>query len=80
MLKASYWDVWGIKTWLVYSRELLKGNKPLKSEGDLYQRGGDVIIDPGGIIGLHHVGQGPADRPTVTQIVHAIDQSSVHFA
>jgi len=78
MLKASCWDVWGIKTWLAYFRELLKGKIPLKSEGDLYQRGGDVIIDPGGIIRLHHVGRGPADRPTVRQIMQVIDPGSVH--
>lgn len=78
MLKASWWDVWGVKTWLAYIRELLKGKKPLKSGGDLYQRGGDVIVDPGGIVRLHHVGRGPADRPTVGQIMQVIDQGSAH--
>jgi alkyl hydroperoxide reductase subunit AhpC len=72
MLTASYWDVWGVKTWLVYSKELLKGNKPMKSEGDIYQRGGDVIIDPEGIVRLHHIGQGPADRPSVEQILSVV--------
>jgi len=69
MLAASYWDVWGFKTWLVYLKELLKGNKPKKSEGDIYQRGGDVIVDPEGIVRLHHIGEGPADRPSVEQIL-----------
>jgi alkyl hydroperoxide reductase subunit AhpC len=72
MLTASFWDVWGFKTWQVYFKELLKGNKPMKSEGDIYQRGGDVIIDPEGIVRLHHIGEGPADRPSVEQILRVI--------
>jgi hypothetical protein len=72
MFSASFWDVWGIKTWLVYFKELLKGVKPQKSEGDIYQRGGDVLVDPGGIVCLHHIGRGPADRPSVEQILRVI--------
>jgi alkyl hydroperoxide reductase subunit AhpC len=72
MFSASFWDVWGIKTWLVYFKELLKGVKPQKSEGDIYQRGGDVLVDPGGIVRLHHIGRGPADRPSVEQILRVI--------
>lgn len=69
MLSASFWDVWGFKTWLVYFRELLKGNKPKQSDGDIYQRGGDVLVDQEGIVRLHHIGQGPADRPSVELIL-----------
>lgn len=72
MLTASFWDVWGLKTWQVYFRELVKGNKPKPSEGDIYQRGGDVLIDPAGIVRLHHIGQGPADRPSVEQILQVV--------
>jgi hypothetical protein len=69
MLAASFWDVWGLKTWQVYFREIRKGNQPKISDGDIYQRGGDVLVDPDGIIRLHHVGTGPADRPTVDSIL-----------
>jgi AhpC/TSA antioxidant enzyme len=72
MLSASFWDVWGPKTWWVYLKELLKGQKLHESEGDVFQRGGDVLIDPGGIVRLHHVGKGPADRPTVKAILSRI--------
>lgn len=74
MLAASFWDVWGPKTWWVYGRELLKGQKLHKSEGDVMQRGGDVLIDPAGIVRLHHVGEGPADRPSVEEILARIDR------
>jgi peroxiredoxin len=72
MLHASFWDIWQPKTWLVYLREILKGNKPKQSSGDISQRGGDVLVDPGGIVRLHHVGQGPGDRPPVREIQQAV--------
>jgi hypothetical protein len=72
MLTASFWDIWGPKSWLVYARELLKGQKLIPSADDVYQRGGDVLIDPAGIVRLHHVGSGPADRPAVEQIYNII--------
>ena len=72
MLAASFWDVWGPKSWWVYLRALSKGETLHKSEGDIYQRGGDVLIDPAGIVRLHHVGSGPADRPAVESILRTI--------
>jgi hypothetical protein len=72
MLSASFWDIWGPKTWWVYLKEILKGQRLKKSEGDISQRGGDVLIDPAGIVALHHVGAGPADRPAVESILKRI--------
>ena len=72
MLAASFWDIWGVKTWKVYFKELLKGNTLKKSDGDIYQRGGDVLISPDGIVRLHHIGEGPADRPAVEQILRVV--------
>ena len=68
MLNGSFWNIWGLKTWIAYFKELRKGHKPKESKGDVMQLGGDVLIDPKGIIRLHHVGIGPADRPTVDSI------------
>lgn len=64
--KAGFWDLWGPRTWMTYLRLLLKGRKIIKSESDIYQRGGDVLIDPRGVIRFHRVGSGPADRPDPT--------------
>ena len=69
MLAASWWDVWGPRTWLAYGRLLLRGERLARSEGDTSQRGGDVLIDPLGVVRLHHVGDGPADRPEVATIL-----------
>lgn len=74
MLTAGFWDIWGPRTWWAYLREILRGRMPKKSEGDINQRGGDVLIDPGGIVRLHHVGDGPADRPDVLKILQVIEQ------
>ena len=75
MLSASFWDVWGPSTWKAYLGELLKGTRIRRSEGDLYQRGGDVLIDPGGTVRLHHVGAGPGDRPPVKALLERIDSA-----
>ena len=72
MLNGSFWDIWGLKTWIAYFKELRKGHKPKESRGDVMQRGGDVLIDPNGIIRLHHVGTGPGDRPTIDSIIGVI--------
>ena len=72
MLAASFWDIWGPKTWLAYARGIMAGQKLRRSQGDIAQRGGDVLIDPSGMVRLHHVGEGPADRPSVASILDSI--------
>ncbi len=72
MLEASFWDIWGPKTWWAYFKELLAGNLPGKSAGDVSQRGGDVLIDPDGIVRFHHIGIGPADRPSIESILEHV--------
>jgi len=72
MLAASFWDVWGPATWRAYLKALLQGQTLKKSAGDIFQRGGDVLIDPTGIVRLHHVGTGPADRPSVETILRHV--------
>lgn len=75
MLEAGFWDIWGPRTWWAYLKEIAHGRRPVKSEGDISQRGGDVLIDPNGIVRLHHVGRGPADRPGAESILEAIDRA-----
>lgn len=72
MLTASFWDIWGPATWRAYLQALLGGQTLKKSAGDIFQRGGDVLIDPQGIVRLHHIGRGPADRPVVAEILRHI--------
>ncbi|MFH1124372.1 MAG: AhpC/TSA family protein, partial [Pseudomonadota bacterium] len=74
MLSASFWDIWGPRTWFTYLREIIRGQKLIKSEADIMQRGGDVLVDPNGIVQMHHVGKGPADRPSVQMILKIIHE------
>lgn len=75
MLRAKFLDVWGPASWLAYLRELRKGQRLRRAGADVMQRGGDVLIDPGGKVRLHHVGQGPANRPDVDALLQAIRKS-----
>ena len=72
MLEAGFWDVWGPKTLWAYTKELFSGQKLQKSDGDVSQRGGDVLIDPDGVVRLVHVGDGPADRPALEKMLKVI--------
>lgn len=74
MLAASRGDVWNLRTARAYLAALLRGERLARSEGDPYQRGGDVLVDPEGIVRLHHVGAGPADRPPVEEILSRIPE------
>ena len=80
MLDASFLDLWSPKSGLVYMKELLKGQKIHRPTNDILQRGGDLLIDPEGMVRLHHVGSGPADRPTVEMLLRRIaeEQTTGH--
>jgi hypothetical protein len=72
MLRGHAWDIWGPATWLAYARTLARGGTLRRATGDVSQLGGDVLIDPGGIVRVHHVGKGPADRPRVESLLAVI--------
>jgi hypothetical protein len=74
ILRAGFWDLWGPRTLLVYLHLLLKGRKILPSAADIHQRGGNVLIDPGGWVRFHHIGSGPADRPDLERIFRVIEK------
>ncbi len=73
MFKAKFWDIWSFKTMIAYTKELLKGQTPSAASGDIQQCGGDILIDTNGIVRFHHVGDGPADRPSVENILSEIN-------
>ena len=73
MERAGFRDVWGLRTLKSYFRLLLQGKKLLKSQGDVYQRGGDVLIDPDGKIRFHHISIGPGDRSPLDTILAVVD-------
>lgn len=72
MMTAGFWDLWGFSTWQAYIKEIARGHRLKSSSGDIHQRGGDVLIDPDGMVRLHHISKGPADRPPVKVILQTV--------
>ena len=72
MLKAGAWDLWGPRSWWAYLKLIARGRRPRIPRADPAQRGGDVLIDPQGIVCFHHAGAGPWDRPPVDTLLAAV--------
>ena len=66
--------IWGPESWWAYAQLIARGHRPRRPTGDVYQLGGDVIVDPKGKVALHHVGRGPADRPAVAALLERVRQ------
>ena len=71
MRKARLRHLWGFATMRAYGGEALRGRIPRIPRADTVQQGGNVLIDPAGVVRFHHVGSGPADRPTVATVLAA---------
>jgi len=72
MSQGRWWAIWGPASWLAYGKLILRGRRVRRTSADVYQLGGDVLIDPGGAIVVHHVGDGPADRPALTDLLDPV--------
>lgn len=70
------WDLWGPPAVWVYLKLMAQGKMPRKPAGDVTQLGGDILIDPEGIVRLHYVGSGPADRPSVESMLGVVRERS----
>jgi len=71
MLHGRWQDIWGLPTWWAYLKELARGKLPRATLADTSQLGGDVLVDPTGIVRFVHVGNGPADRPSIATLLRA---------
>ena len=72
MKRGHWWGIFGPPAWWAYVKLLLRGRRLRMPSGDVSQLGGDVIIDPDGIIRLHHVGAGPGDRPAIHALLDTV--------
>ena len=72
MLHGQKRDLWGPASVLVYLRLMLRGRRLRLPTGDTAQLGGDVLIDPAGVVRVHHVGSGPADRPAIDELLDVV--------
>ena len=71
---GRWWAIWGPATLWAYIRLIGRGHRPRRPTGDTHQLGGDILVDPMGMVALHHVGKGPADRPAVSALFERIRQ------
>jgi hypothetical protein len=76
MRRGSWWAIYGLPSIWNYLKLIFRGRLPGKPGKDWRQLGGDVLIDPNGIIRLHHISTGPHDRPSVDSILEQVEKSS----
>ncbi len=72
MGRGRLWDVLGPSAWWVYVKLMFRGRRPRMPTGRFDQLGGDVLIDPDGIVRLCYVGRGPAHRPAPEAILDVV--------
>lgn len=72
MPRGGFGAIWGPASWWGFLQLIVKGRRLMRPVGDVYQLGGDVLIDPNGAVRLHHVARTPVDRPEVETILRRI--------
>jgi hypothetical protein len=77
MERGTAGEVMGWASCKAYLGLLVRGRRLRRPTDDLYHLGGNVLIDPQGIVRLYHVGRRPSGRPAVSQLLAAVDAASV---
>jgi alkyl hydroperoxide reductase subunit AhpC len=72
MEHGTWWNLYGPASIRVYLKLMARGRRLRRPGSDTQQLGGDVLIDPQGVVRLHHIGAGPADRPTITALLEPV--------
>ena len=71
--RASFARVWlHPAVWRRYAALIARGRRPHPPGQDVYQLGGDVILDAGGRLRWVYASAGPEDRPTVDELLVAL--------
>ena len=60
---------------LGYLRLMSAGRRLQRPEEDPLQLGGDFVVDPAGRLALVHPSKDPTDRPTVAELLAAVEQA-----
>jgi len=75
--RGSFARVWlNPRVLLRYAQLLRRGRRLQRSEEDLLQLGGDVVVDRRGRIAWIHRSEGPEDRPTVEVVTSAVREAA----
>jgi alkyl hydroperoxide reductase subunit AhpC len=70
--RATWWDIYGPVSVWNYLKLIARGRKIAKPGEDWLQLGGNVLIDPKGIVRMHHRSKTPHDRPGVQEILSVV--------
>lgn len=70
--RASLGRLMGPITTLKYVWLMLTGTKPGRPGKDIRQMGGNVLIDPEGVVRMHHQSVTPHDRPSIEEILDCV--------
>ena len=72
MLRGTWWAIYNPVSIFGYLKLILRGRRPGRPGRDWRQLGGDIIIDPNGVVRLHHISADPHDRPTVESLLELV--------
>jgi hypothetical protein len=79
--RLSLWRVYSPSTLVSYLRLCREGKRlQLYEESDIYQSGGDFILDRAGNVLFAHRSRTPADRPDTTQLLNALERAQRSLA
>jgi peroxiredoxin len=71
--RASFARVWlHPAVWWRYGALIARGRRPHPPGQDVYQLGGDAVLDAGGRLRWVHASAGPEDRPAVDELLAAL--------
>jgi peroxiredoxin len=72
MERAPWWAIYGPASIWHYLQLLFRGRRLQRPGADWSQVGGDVLIDPAGVVRFHYVSQSPHDRPDASSVLEAV--------
>lgn len=73
--RLPWWRTFTLASLRGYLKFWRAGKKMPNPRADIYQAGGDFVVDPEGRLALVHPGRDPHDRPSVDEILAAIDRA-----
>lgn len=74
MARGSWWAIYNPFSIIKYLSLIVRGRRPGRPGKDWRQLGGNVLIDPNGVVRLHHISKTPHDRPTLDDIFHKVSE------
>ena len=74
MERGNWWNIYGPASIWVYMKLLGRGRRMQPPGSDVHELGGDVLIDPQCHVRVHHIGSGPADRPSISALLEPVEK------